>query len=186
MLTVKYASADQGITVPYGPKFKGKQKNSGFVDLRGRADLAAQIPEASGSSSLKALLVALAESASPVFTVGCDLGAGHDDEPGTTRQIAGGYIQVMTSAFSKTSPEDYLVIAEAVSGHVDAKSAGKHWELAHVYTPVDFRLGLDSGVIPSLQIWFHAKAETLVAAVESREILISTLHDALNTAIGTR
>jgi len=64
------------MTVPYGPNFVGKKRNSGFADIRSRPDLVSQIPEAAISCSLKSLLVAFADSSSRLFTIGCDLGSG--------------------------------------------------------------------------------------------------------------
>jgi hypothetical protein len=46
-----------GITVPYGPIFDGVRKNSGFTDVRGRPDVAAQITEGGESKALRDLLV---------------------------------------------------------------------------------------------------------------------------------
>jgi hypothetical protein len=50
------------------------RRNHGFVDLRGRPDLAIEIPEGSQSPALKGILVELSEPDSPLFTLGCDLG----------------------------------------------------------------------------------------------------------------
>jgi hypothetical protein len=59
-LEVDYKSGD-GTTIPYGPIFDGVRKNRGFVDARGRPDIAAIIAEGSESAALKALLVRIAE-----------------------------------------------------------------------------------------------------------------------------
>jgi len=182
MLSVRYGSPKQGITVPYDRKFKGLQKNSGFVDVRGKPGLAAQIPEAAQSDSLRALLIALAEPDAPVFTVGCDLGTRQEITGASVRYVAGGYVHIMSASFAGASSDDYLAMAEAVSATVDAKSAGCLWELLYLNTPIDFRLGQHFGVVPSIQIWFDAKAGTPDAALLSREALI----DALCSALATR
>lgn len=180
MLIAKYGSAECGITVPYGANFEGLKRNSGFIDIRGRPDLAVRILEAAHSDSLKALLIALADPAAPVFTVGCDLGTRHKDEGISDRSVAGGYIHVMHSSFASTSADEYLVMAQRISDHVDAKSDGRSWELHHLYTAVDFQLGR-SGIVPSIQIWFDAEAETSAAAWLSREALLNALREALTT-----
>jgi hypothetical protein len=58
------------------------------------------------------------------------------------------------------------------------------WELEYVHTPVDFKLDQHSGIVSSLQIWFHASATTPNAATESREYLIQQLQVSLSSAIG--
>lgn len=179
MLSVRYGLSKQGITVPYDRKFQGVQKNAGFVDVRGRPDLAAEISEAAQSDSLRVLLMALAEPAAPVFTLGCDLGMREEPTGTSMRYVAGGYVQVMSASFASASPDDYLTMAEVLSERVDGKSAGSCWELEHLCTPVDFRLGRHSGIVPSIQIWFDAKAETREAALLSREVLVDALCTAL-------
>jgi len=47
-----YDQSEQGITVPYAPLFNDINRNHGFVDVRGRPDLVAGIPEASQSNAL--------------------------------------------------------------------------------------------------------------------------------------
>ena len=182
MLTTSYECDERAITVPYDPIFDEVRGNSGFVDVRGRSDLAAQIPEGSGSRSLKMLLTALSETTSPVFTLGCDLGTHEESEQGTLLYGAGGYVQVMKANFASTGSEEYLALAQAISKELEPKSAYHHWELRHVHTWVDFRLGFHSGIIPSLWIWFIAREQTPAAAAASREILIAELHSALTTA----
>jgi hypothetical protein len=183
MLTANYVTAERGITVPYESNFEGKKKNSGFVDIRGRPDLAAQIPEASISDSLKSLLVSFAESSSRIFTIGCDLGSGQRESV-ERGHVAGGYVQIVMTEFKEAVSYDYLAIAHAVSDHMEGKSEGHYWELEHVYTPVDFKLDLHSGIVSSLQVWFHASAITSYAAGESREFLIGQLQEGLIAATG--
>lgn len=178
MLIATYEGDERPITVPYGPIFDDVRRNSGFVDVRGRPDLAAQIPEGSVSRSLSTLLIALSESTSPLFTLGCDLGTHEETERSPIRYGAGGYIQVMKATFADAESDDYLALARAVSAEIDKRSANRDWELRHVHTWVDFRLGKHSGVIPSLWTWFIARAESPAEALESREILIAELHRA--------
>lgn len=75
MLCTSYQVARVGITVPYGAKFDRVRQNHGYLELRGRPDLAAAVPEALEPEALKELLVSLAAPTSPIFSVGCDLGA---------------------------------------------------------------------------------------------------------------
>jgi hypothetical protein len=80
MLTTEFESEQEGITVPYPPLFDIIRRNHGFMDLRGRPDLAATIPEGSESASLKSLLVEMSKPGAPLFTLGCDLGTNKDPE----------------------------------------------------------------------------------------------------------
>jgi hypothetical protein len=57
MLAIDFEIEKEGMTVPYPPLFNDSQRNHGFVDLRGRPDLAIEIPESSQSPTLKAILV---------------------------------------------------------------------------------------------------------------------------------
>ena len=56
MLAIDFEIEKEGMTVPYPPLFNDIRRNHGFVDLRGRPDLAIEIPEGSQSSALKAIL----------------------------------------------------------------------------------------------------------------------------------
>ena len=74
MLAIDFEIEKEGMTVPYPQLFNDIGRNHGFVDLRGRPDLAIEIPEGSQSPALKAILVELSGPDSPLFTLGCDLG----------------------------------------------------------------------------------------------------------------
>jgi hypothetical protein len=131
MLSTSYDEDQEVITVPYGPLFDEIRRNSGFVDVRGRPDLAAQTPEGAGSPNLKKLLIALSNTTSPLFTLGCDLGTHEEREHSRIRYGAGGYIQVMKTTFAEAAPDEYLDLARAVSAEVDKSSADHDWELQH-------------------------------------------------------
>ena len=62
----------EGITVPYPPLFDGIRKNRGFVDTRGRPDLASDIAEGLESNALRNCLVKISDENS-YFPLGCDL-----------------------------------------------------------------------------------------------------------------
>jgi hypothetical protein len=70
VLVTDFEIEQEGMTIPYPPLFDKVRCNHGFIDLRGRPDLAAEIPEGSQSPALKALLVALSKPDSdltPIF-----------------------------------------------------------------------------------------------------------------------
>jgi hypothetical protein len=96
-----------GTTVPYGPLFDGIRKNRGFVDARGRPDIAASIAEGSESAALRKLLIRVSEE-NVYFSLGCDLGMHPEPEAKVTlRQVAGGYIQVVGMDYELLSTDDY-------------------------------------------------------------------------------
>ena len=68
MLAIDFEIEKEGMTIPDSPLFNDTRRNHGFVDLRGRPDLAIEIPEGSQSPALKAILVELSEPDSPLFT----------------------------------------------------------------------------------------------------------------------
>ena len=74
MLIVEYSFDEEANTVPYPALFDKIRKNNGFVDVRGRPDLARKIVESAHSPALRALLVELAMPRSALWTLGCDLG----------------------------------------------------------------------------------------------------------------
>jgi hypothetical protein len=116
MLAIDFEIEKEGMTVPYPQLFNDIGRNHGFVDLRGRPDLAIEIPEGSQSPALKAILVELSEPDSPLFTLGCDLGT--HEEPWreeSARHVAGGYVQLMCASYSDRSPEDYTTFGYAIA-----------------------------------------------------------------------
>jgi hypothetical protein len=182
-LTLGYDVAKKGITVPYGRRFRKQRRNHGFVDLRGRPDLAALIPEAAQSEALKALLVSLADASSPLSTLGCDLGAHVEGKGSARRHIAGGYVQVMRRDYARASADDYLALTRAISADLEEPAADHEWTLGFTLTSVDFKLDLCTDTIPSVQIWFFARADTPEDAAASRELLIEKLSGALGIAV---
>ena len=84
-----------GITVPYPPVTDEIRSNRGFVDLRKEPERASEIAGAAESPALCNLLVRVAKKGSPIFTIGCDLGAHQErtNVPARRRKVAGGYIQ---------------------------------------------------------------------------------------------
>ena len=82
------------MTVPYPPETDEIRHNRGFIDLRKEPERASEIAETAGSA-LRSLLIRLGKKGSPIFTIGCDLGA-HQERtniPARRREVAGGYIQ---------------------------------------------------------------------------------------------
>jgi hypothetical protein len=167
---------NDGITVPYPPLFDDIRRNHGFVDIRGRPDLAEKIPEGSQSPALRALLMRFAEAESPLFSLGCDLGASEQlENPPSTRCTAGGYIQFMCAAYAKRVPLHYQRFAEASARALDTHVGTHEWLVIFALTPVHFKLDDFSNMTGSLWIWFHAGSPTPEEALASREVLISKL-----------
>lgn len=180
-LEVSRKSGD-GTTVPYGPIFDGIRKNRGFVDARGRPDLAASIAEGSESSALKILLVRIAEE-NVYFSLGCDLGMHPEPEAKVTlRQVAGGYVQVVGMDYEQLSTDDYDEFGNRLERQLRAKSQGRNWRLWLDGRFVDFKFADRPAVnAPSMWIWFFAKAKTVGRAIEEREELLTILSDVLHS-----
>jgi hypothetical protein len=168
----------EGMTVPYPPLFDDTRKNHGFVDVRGRPDFASIIAEGAGSSAMKALLIALAQPGSKLFTIGCDIGAKRVE--GEIPYTAGGYIQIMNSEYARREPDDYARFARAVANALRAEAEGHEWEVQFVLKPVRFKLDNFTDMTGSLWVWFHAFGETEQKAVESREVLIREMGQAFS------
>lgn len=179
MLTVDY-DEEEGITVPYPSVFDNVRKNHGFVDLRGRPDLAASIKESAQSKALQGILIKLAQKNAPFFTLGCDLGV-HEEEGRdlSSCHIAGGYLQIMDRDYSDRLPNDYLTLAYAITQELEDKAAAYNWIIRFVHKSVMFNLDDFSNIASSLWIWFYAAAATPKHAIELREILIHSLQDIL-------
>lgn len=166
----------EGMTVPYPPLFDEIRKNHGFVDVRGRPDLASEIAEGAGSYEMKAVLIALAQPESRLFTIGCDIGIKRVED--AMPYMAGGYIQIMSAEYAKRKPQDYARFAQAIAEALKAKSESHEWEVQFILKPVRFKLDSFTDMTGSLWIWFHAVAETEEKAVASREILIREMGQA--------
>jgi hypothetical protein len=159
MLETAIEVDEEGMTVPYPPLFDDIGNNRGFIDVRGRPDIALKIAEGSQSSAMKALLVAMAQPGSQFFTVGCHLGTeflSEEEHPHT----AGGYVQIMHASYADRSPEDYARFAQAVAEILEKRSASYKWRVQFILTPVAFKLDDFSDMTGSLWIWFHAFANT--------------------------
>jgi hypothetical protein len=185
MLFVEFEGASTGITVPY-PPFRDKTRNNrGFVDLRGNPTAAGSVAEVAGSARLGELLSLLAEPGARFFSVGCDLGT-HEDHEGPDRAtpfFAGGYIHIIATEHGATAPSEYERLADSVADKVyedEGESKRRDWMLRFVFQMVDFKVdGPNEGLIPSLAIWFHARAATALDALSERELLIQSMTVAL-------
>lgn len=125
-----------------------------------------------------ALLADLAQPRSPIFTVGCDLGIRRKRYKPT--RVAGGYVQIMKADYLNASSPDYHAWAKVVDGKLNRTSHAQDWEVEFVLQSVVFRVDGDHpDPVPSVSIWFHARAQTNDAAEASREELIRTLHKAV-------
>jgi hypothetical protein len=113
----------EGMTVPYLPRTDEIRRNRGFVDLRGRPDKANEIAEGGDSLALRNLLVRVAKAGSPIFTIGCDLGAHQEptNVPARRREVAGGYIQSASIHYDRAEPESYSACANAIGKNVKAR-----------------------------------------------------------------
>jgi hypothetical protein len=89
------------MTVPYAPITDDIRHNRGFVDLRGRSDLAREIAEGRDSVALRNLLVRIAQPGSRIFTIGCDLEAHQEPTHAPLRRRDADQARMATAAFAK-------------------------------------------------------------------------------------
>ncbi|WP_026869717.1 hypothetical protein [Inquilinus limosus] len=181
MLRTELVYAEEGITIPYPPiPREGESSNHGFIDVRGRPDLAATIPEASESEALRRILVELAQPSSLFATVGCALGAYEVPESeADIRYRCGGYVHLFFIDHSERWEFDYENIITDTRDFKSSKAENYKWFIR--YTIMDILLEADDmeDTIPSLQIWFHCADHSPEAALSSREVLIDTIREAL-------
>lgn len=171
-----------GITVPYPPVTDEIRRNRGFVDLRKEPQRASEIAEADESPVLRKLLVRVAKKRSPIFTIGCDLGAHQErtNVPTRRREVAGGYIQFANIHYDKVEPQSYSAFANEIGKNVKSYAGQDHWKLDCVGMWVDFKFeGEPQGLRPSLWIWFFASSNTSLNALQSRERLIGAIDAAV-------
>lgn len=176
----------EGTTVPYGKVFDGVRKNSGFIDIRGRPDLAATIPEGAESQALRRLLIRLAAD-KVYFSLGCDLGEHEEPEsPATRRYVAGGYIQLTSIRYREASTEQHDDFATAIEKSMRERSRGKRWRMWLEGRWVNFRLGRRTKA-PTTWVWFFALERSKLRALEERENMIEALSETLHTVevVGT-
>jgi hypothetical protein len=172
----------EGITVPYPPLFDGIRKNRGFVDTRGRPDLASEIAEGLESNALRNCLVKISDENS-YFPLGCDLGHNPDPNgPVAQRYVAGGYLQLAAVKYADFTTDDFDKFGLALAGALEPLSKKQFWVLELVGTYVSFRLPGEPAIqAPSLWIWFYAKARDRRRALSAREGMISAISTALHT-----
>jgi hypothetical protein len=170
-----------GTTVPYGPLFDDIRKNRGFVDARGRPDIAASITEGNESAALRKLLIRISEE-NVYFSLGCDLGMHPEPEAkATLRQVAGGYIQVVGMDYELLSTDNYDEFNKHFERGLRTKSESRSWRIWLQGRYVNFKFPDQPPVMaPSIWIWFFARARTKEKAVASRESLIDAISDVLH------
>jgi hypothetical protein len=175
---------NKATTVPYPAVKDNIRENRGFLDLRGRPDLAKEIEEGKASAALRDLLVKVARSNSPIFTLGCDLGSHTEptNVPLRRRMIAGGYVQLAGIHYHRTPTDAYAALANSIVASLRRLSGKDYWGIDFVGTGVNFKFeGEPEGIRPSLWIWFFAAAGNEYSAIQSRERLIAAISDMLVT-----
>lgn len=171
--------------MPYPPVTDEIRRNRGFVDLRKEPERASEIAEAAESTALRNLLRRVARKGSPIFTIGCDLGA-HQERttvPARRREVAGGYIQFAGIDYVSAETASYSAFANSIRKNVKSRAGQDHWKLDCIGRWVDFKFeGEPQGIRPSLWVWFFAASNTALNALQSRERLI----EAIDAAVASR
>jgi hypothetical protein len=174
-------SFGDGNTVPYGPIFDAVRKYHGFTDLRGKPDLVGKIFECASSQALTELLVLIAREQS-YFSLGCDLGRHSEEEKAkTSRRVSGGYIQVASINYARTSTAQYDAFCDVFSKELGQRATKGQWKIDLQGTFVQFNIPCEpSARAPSIWIWFFAAAKTHKEADASREELLGAIGESLH------
>ncbi|HEV8392408.1 MAG TPA: hypothetical protein VGQ35_21315 [Dongiaceae bacterium] len=176
---IEFEGEDEPVlTLPYERNFEDGRANRGFTDLRGRPELAAEIAEAVASPALKALLVALAEPASPFFSIGCDHRPWPPAEEGGAHQSAG-YIQLIFSGLEREAVDHrrHLQFGRDLKMRLERAVGDESWVVKLIVAAVD---ATDIGgpeEVWSPVIEFCALGPTEYDASASAERLIGALRD---------
>lgn len=169
-------------TVPYPSLMNRHRTNRGFVDLRGRPELAANVAEAANSPALKNLLVRIASDSGPIFTVGCDLGARTDlDQEPHLRKTAGGYIDFVCKWFW-VGPERWANLWNKVSEKLTETVGDDHWEVHFELRPLLLSLPDLHQKTCEVRVSFHTYAKSRAIALASRERLLAAIDGGLSEA----
>ena len=121
----------------------------------------------------------LAQSGARVFSIGCDLGRRMITDEGRCRHVAGGYIHILSAAYSRYWLGEYERYGEAVAKMLESRSSGYEWDLDLALTSVQLNLDDFQKVTGSICIWFHAYGDWEDVATQSREVCIAKLGDCL-------
>lgn len=178
---VVYSSGERGNTVPYPPLEDEIRRNHGFVDLRGKPEAVATIPEARLSPALASLLTSLAQPHSAFISLGCDLGE-HTDPASqlNTRRRAGGYVQIADARMKDVDGTFLKRAAAHIEITLNAKAGTDRWSIRFVLTRVAYEFN-ERVEAHSFWLWFDAKASTLDKARASRERLLGAIAAAAET-----
>ncbi|MER8842853.1 hypothetical protein NKH86_29960 [Mesorhizobium sp. M0913] len=163
-------------SVPYPAFFSSTRSNRGFVDLRGRPELAASTAEAETSKALRAFLVRIAATRTTLFSIGCDLGHHVDPTaPKGRRRVAGGYIQLASSLYDRVGPEDWARLCNGVSDTLQESAHMDAWDVHFKLEPVWIDIDDVDQATGAVHVAFYANAKTHHDALHSRERLISAI-----------
>lgn len=163
-------------SVPYPAFFSSTRSNRGFVDLRGRPELAASIAEAETSKALRAFLVRIANTRTTLFSIGCDLGHHVDPAaPKGRRRVAGGYIQLTCSQYDIVRPQDWARLCNGVSDTLQQSAHMDEWDVHFKLEPVWIDFDEVDQATGAVHVAFYANAKTHHDALRSRERLIAAL-----------
>jgi hypothetical protein len=180
-LNISDSTSTEAISVPYPAFSSPTRTNHGFVDLRGRPELAGKIAEAIPSRKFRALLVRLAGSDASLFSIGCDLGHHSDLEAEKgRRRVAGGYLHVSSSRYNEVHANHWATLCNSVSDRLRQAVRSNLWEVNFDLNPIMMNLDSYHRLTGSVSISFFAHAKSHQDAVSSRERLIAALDDSLS------
>lgn len=172
-------STIRGNTVPYPPLFDEIRRNHGYIETRGKPENIALIPEAEMSEALNLLLLDIAEDASAIASLGCDLGDKRLPKTQLSKRwTAGGYVQIVAKEDDEQGETVLRPLARNIHRLVEDVAAARHWEIEFSLCPVLLKFA-DEEETRSIWMWFHANASTRAKALQSREELLLVVRDAV-------
>jgi hypothetical protein len=183
-LKVSFPIAERGNTVPYPPLFEGLRRNRGFIDLRGKPELATTIEETKDSPGLLALLTDLAQPSSYLISLGCDLGQHVEDEqPPNSIHVAGGYVQITFANLKLSVVDNLLKLARMIEARSRRDVGDRIWEIKFELMFVHLRFD-ELIEAHSIWLWFFASSSSPKRAIKSREALLNSLRHGMRESAG--
>lgn len=168
--------------MPYPPLFNEVNRNSGFVDLRGRPELVGALPEVCECPALQDLLTEIAAPNFPLMSLGCDLGRHIEPDKSAAKQhVSGGYIQLAGADLVGDESADLRTLAKQIDTGVRRRAGRNFWRFEFELQPVRYTFGQIIDAY-SLWLWFFAIAATSEEADASRARLLGTLLEVITPA----
>lgn len=175
-LTIGVA-AERGPVVPYPPiqRHSEAQTNHGYVQLKGNLHLVGTVPELKNWPEYADLVRKVNDDASPVESVGCDVGMFPSDLPGLKHRV-GAYLDLVYSDRLKAqSPEECLRGAATLIASL--QECGEWWSRAEIGLQSLYRPGgvVSFGVVLRISSYGETEEQARLHFARSLEELAAAI-----------